>query len=107
MRFKTHNDHPININFTSLQGYIQATRAELISIFGAPKTTGHDSSVTCEWRIEFEDGTIATIYDWRRETPDLHEQYSWHVGGRNRIDQCRVHDVVRAAVGMTVRSAAA
>jgi hypothetical protein len=69
-------------NGTSLQGEIVATYAELCQIFGQPDY-GPDADMdktTCEWTLKFEDGTIATLYDWKtRYTP--RGDYSWHIGG--------------------------
>jgi hypothetical protein len=71
-----------NSNGTSLQGSIVTTYAELVQVFGQPDY-GPDADMdktTCEWALQFEDGTIATIYDWKtRGTP--YGQYDWHIGG--------------------------
>jgi hypothetical protein len=73
---------------TSLQGYITTTRSALVYCFGEPNYTSNEESekVTCEWEIEFEDGTVATVYDWKRYeegTPLAEEIYEWHIGGAN------------------------
>lgn len=73
---------------TSLVAYFDATRREIEAVFGAPSYTCDSESekVTVEWVIEFENGTIATIYDWKRYeegTPALDEEYEWHIGGVN------------------------
>jgi len=70
---------------TSLKGYIETTYEQLESVFGEPMYGPNDTDgdkITCEWLITFQDGTVATIYDWKvDETPfDL---YSWHIGGNN------------------------
>lgn len=68
---------------TWLQGKIVCTYADLLRVFGPPRG-GPDyrngDKVTCEWNIKFEDGTVATIYDWREsQTPKA--LYDWHIGG--------------------------
>jgi hypothetical protein len=72
---------------TSLQGYIRAYYHQLVEVFGEPDMLGGDK-VTAEWCLEFEDGTVATIYDWKEyETPmGLHR---WHIGGKdyNAVDR--------------------
>lgn len=70
---------PKKANGTSLRGYIDATYAQLTEAFGEPSRTFADGKVTCEWILDL-DGTIATIYDWKSDTPYA-EQTSWHVGG--------------------------
>lgn len=84
---------------TSLRGYVRDTREHIESVFGEPMDYGTGGKVTTEWIIEFEDGTVATIYDWKRYeggAPYLEESYEWHIGGAN-------HDAVTAiesALGM-------
>lgn len=70
---------------TCFQGEIHATYAKLVSVFGEPQH-GPDSNdmdkVTCEWVITFNDGTIATIYDWKLDSTPR-DKYGWHIGGTN------------------------
>lgn len=76
----------IEIAGTSLQGYVETTKAELVSVFGDPMNY-EDSKVTIEWGIRFEDGTIATIYDWKRYekgTPKDDELMIYNIGGLNQ-----------------------
>ncbi len=74
-----------NIHGTSYKGIIRAYYHELVEVFGLPDR-GPDNydadKVTCEWNLQFEDGTVATIYDWKEsETPM--GQYDWHIGGKS------------------------
>ena len=80
MKFKTLKENEISkINGTSLQGYIETTFAELKQIFGEP-TSFEGDKTNAEWAIEFNDGTVASIYDYKN--PSLpHERYEWHIGG--------------------------
>lgn len=69
---------------TSLQGYIETTRAELTRVFGKPIEYGEGGKVTIEWGILFDDGTIATIYDWKRYelgSPTDPEVMQFNIGG--------------------------
>ncbi len=73
------------VNGTSYKGIIRAYYHELVEVFGepdhGPNNFEHDK-VTCEWNLQFEDGTVATIYDWKEsETPM--GQYDWHIGGKS------------------------
>ena len=76
------------VHGTYLIGHTTATRREIEAVFGAPDEYGEsdgDGKVTTEWLIRFDDGTVATIYDWKRYedgAPGMDEQYRWHVGGR-------------------------
>lgn len=74
-----------NSNYSSLKGEFPITYAELVEIFGKPKYGPNDSDmdkVTCEWVLTFEDGTIATIYDWKTNRTPMNE-YEWHIGGQS------------------------
>jgi len=79
-----------NASGTSLQGYIRAYYHQLVAVFGEPDLTNGDK-VTAEWCLDFEDGTVATIYDWKEyETPmGLHR---WHIGGKSQEAVDRVTD---------------
>jgi hypothetical protein len=83
---------------TSLIGEVTATRDHLEKVFGKPSVTGGEGDkVTVEWTIAFEDGSIATIYDWKRYeegSPEWDEVYGWHVGGRTP----KAIDLVKSAI---------
>lgn len=78
---------------TSGQGYVfDKTRAEIEAVFGKPtydeqvEEFSGDGKVTVEWAINFADGTVATIYDWKRYelgTPAMDERIDWNVGGNS------------------------
>lgn len=88
MKFKLIKQESGKANFTSLQGYVDMTRDELVAVFGEPHPVEFiDGKITTEWIIEFEDKTIATIYDWKRQglgAPKHDELYEWHIGGHQR-----------------------
>ena len=67
------------------QGYVLTTYDNLVTRFGPPDFVGGDKT-NVEWRLEFEDGTIATIYDWKE--PKIPEgEYEWHIGGFHQSAQ--------------------
>ena len=69
-------------NGTSLCGYVKTTYAELLEKLGEPlRDFSGDGKVTCEWVIDFHDGTVSTIYDWKLSVTPTH-LYNWHIGGR-------------------------
>lgn len=70
-----------DVNMTSLQGYTEAYYHQLVEVFGEPEGSG--DKTTAEWCLQFEDGTVATIYDWKEyETPT--GLYRWHIGGHSQ-----------------------
>jgi hypothetical protein len=79
MKFKVGS--AVSVSATCLQGYVETTYAHLLRILGKPTCMDGDKT-TCEWDIEFHDGTVATVYDWKTDcTPT--GLYNWHVGGNN------------------------
>ena len=84
-----------NRNGTHLQGYVQAYYHQLVEVFGEPE--GGGDKTTAEWALEFEDGTVATIYDWKEyETPM--GLYHWHIGGLNNLAVDRVTSTFKQGV---------
>lgn len=71
--------------YTSLQGEITTTFDRLVEVFGEPDYGPDDmgDKVTCEWCLKFEDGTIATIYDYKVYGLTPRGLYAWHIGGHD------------------------
>jgi hypothetical protein len=81
---------------TSLQGYITASYADLVKVFGEPQnteTSGH-GKIDIEWELEVHDyefNSISplTIYNWKDydggTTAKTQSDYRWHVGGERKI----------------------
>ena len=87
MTYTTHNTTEIDINGTSLQGVLTATYKELCDLFGKP-FDGDGYKVDAEWGVRFEDGTVATIYNWKNgknycgaEGKAVEQIMDWHIGG--------------------------
>lgn len=112
MKFQTHNETEVNIFKTCWTlSTIQATRTALCKAFGAPiDTSGAGDKVNFEWNIQFEDGRVATIYDWKEDPVADDAPVTWHIGANPDENPKEivglVHDVYRAAHGLTCRSAA-
>ena len=84
---------------THLQGRINITYKQLASVFGEPTSELGDNGdkVRMEWCLKFEDGTIATIYDWKEYRP-IEEVTDWHIGGHN----IRAFAYIQEALGWVV-----
>jgi len=83
---------------SSLKGYIKTTFHDLVKCFGEPNHKGDGGyKVSFEWVIKFDDGTYATIYDWKlsqSERSDVRRgvrKYEFHIGGFNSDSVERVH----------------
>lgn len=84
--FLTHNEKEINVSGTSLVGYVNTTYSKLFEKFGEPFDDGYKTDA--EWEIEFSDGKVATIYNWKNgknyngsEGLDIDDITKWHIGG--------------------------
>lgn len=77
-----------SISGTCFMGRIEATEAQLLRTFGPPDELNGDKT-TMEWDLEFDNGVIATIYDYRGDR--------WHVGG---FDPAAV-DMVKESLSVT------
>ena len=103
MDFVTHNDTDIETDFSSLRGHIQTTLANLIDVFGEPIRFGEGDKVTVQWEVQFDNGIVATIYDWKRYelgTPAMNERIDWNIGG----DSFRAVELIAKELGITPRS---
>lgn len=88
MKFKVRNDNVQLLTGTSLQGQMSITYDSLMAVFG-DHLDGHYKS-DAEWILEFEDGTVASIYNWKNgknylgeEGLPLREINDWHIGGKS------------------------
>ena len=79
------------VSGTSLKGHIVTTYAELVEKFGEPERGG--DKTTAQWALNFEDGTIATIYDWKYGETPMHKT-KWNIGGKNSDAVFRVYEVM-------------
>ena len=84
-----------NANMTSLKGEFPITFAELVEIFGSPKygPNADLDKTTCEWALTFEDGTVATIYDYKTDWTPM-GLYEWHIGGHDAEAYTHVVDTI-------------
>jgi hypothetical protein len=105
MNYVTHNQKEgLNLNGTSLIGYIDIEYDKLVSLLGEP-TIGDEYKVDAQWNIEFEDGLIANIYNWRDgknyngdEGLDVTEITDWHIGGHKKDVVDRIHNIFTSEI---------
>lgn len=100
---KFQNNLNVEVDGTCLQGeMVDVSYAMLVEAFGEPTCDGDEYKVQKEWMLQFEDGTVATIYDWkwseayngRGRGKHYTKVTDWHVGGRNRKAVLRVNEVL-------------
>ena len=105
MKFITHNqDDLINSNMTHLQGCITASYTQLVATFGMPMKDGFDDYKSdAQWLVQFKDGTVATIYNWKNgknycgdEGTPTAQIREWHIGGYDGDAVDRVKQALRS-----------
>lgn len=85
----------INTSGTSLVGRLHCSFQEIIDKFGMPNCgPSGDHKTQVEWHIEFEDGVIATIYDYKEGEIPPEQIGRWSVGGRSEIAYSHVLGVM-------------
>ena len=87
MGYQTHNDINIKTSGSSYMGCLKLNYYDILNkLGGSQESDGY--KVDAEWSVEFDDGTVATLYNWkdgrnycRGQGLDLHQIEEWHVGG--------------------------
>ena len=110
MNYITHNDAGANINTTgtSLRGVIPCSYYDLVNAFGKPMKDGFDDYKSdAEWEVEFEDGIVATIYNWKNGKnycgdagQEVWEITQWNIGGHVPDAVANVRQAVKEHEGM-------
>ena len=77
--FITHKQQNINIAGTSYRGRVDCPYDQIVRSFGKPYE-GDGDKTRAEWAIEFDDGTVATIYDYKTNIDPI-KNHDWHIGG--------------------------
>ena len=90
----------VDCDGTSLQGYIEIDFKTLVEVLGKPPSAGDEYKIDAEWPIKFDDGTVATIYNWKdginyngtRGIP-IEDIHNWHIGGKSRVAVDKVKEL--------------
>lgn len=85
-------------DMTSLKCSITTTYAKLVERYGEPcESDGYKSDA--EWIIEWEDGVIGTIYNWKNGKnylgdggEEVEDITDWNIGGHKQIVVKRIRD---------------
>ena len=76
----------VNMNMSSLKGYVTTTYDKLVELFGKPTYSDANpyEKVNAEWTVqaETEEGDYVkfSIYNWKTGSVPT-EEYNWHIGG--------------------------
>ena len=93
MEYKTHNEATVPCIGTSYRGEINTDYDTLVELFGEP-LLGDGYKVQAEWDIIFEDGLVATVYDWKDDLLPLGVT-CWHIGGKDFEAVARVDELIK------------
>lgn len=101
--YRTHNDGTeIDINGTSLQGYINCSYDELVKAFGEPHST-NENKTNAEWDIAIHrgpyDNAVAAIYNatvFIGDSMDVSDITEWHIGGISRHVVDDIKEIIEA-----------
>lgn len=102
MKYSTHNDQSINTQDLRQQGIIHISYDKLVVILGEPNS-GSGEEVDVAWDIEFDDGQVASIHNWKNGANYLAEKglapidiFDWHIDGKSS----EVVDMVKIILGL-------
>ncbi len=81
-----------NVSGTCLQGYVDVSYARLVEVFGPPGRAVSDGyKIDAVWVLEFADGTVATIYNYKDGPNYMGDDGTpvtsirdWHIGGHEK-----------------------
>lgn len=84
------NDESTSVNGTSYLDLFHVDYDQLVSKLGDPGDSFDGYKTDAEWTIEFEDGNVATVYNWKNGKNYCGESglavsriKEWHIGGHN------------------------
>lgn len=88
----------VSPDMTSLKGSITTTYTKLVQRYGEPcESDGYKSDA--EWIIEWEDGLIGTVYNWKNgknylgnSGKEVENITDWNIGGHKEIVVRRIRD---------------
>jgi hypothetical protein len=91
---------------TCLQGYISATRDQLVTVFGQPGDGDGGYKFFFDWAIEIKGnnkaGITAMIYDWKYDQVfPAGEKIEWNIGGYSREAVDAVSAALQSQLGLT------
>jgi len=82
---------------------------QLTELFGKPiENETENTDTRYQWLIEFEDGLLATIYDWKvdyEKNSVWTQPIEWHIGGHDPRVMDRIYKITRVDEQMTFHEA--
>ena len=92
---------PQAVNGTSLKGYITTDYSVLVEAFGPPHSDGDGYKVDAEWMLQFSNGVVARIYNWKdgvnycgEHGLPVEDITEWHIGGKSYLAERTVDEYI-------------
>jgi len=83
---------------TCLQDYIEVSYDKIVEKYGEP-TVGDGYKIDANWVIEWSDGKVGTIYNWKNginylgeDGLETHKIKEWNIGGMDKTVAKRIRD---------------
>jgi hypothetical protein len=83
---------------TSLQDYVSVDYQTIVAKYGPP-TTSDGYKIDAEWIIEWDDGQVGTLYNWKngknylgKNGTPVERIEEWNIGGKNKLVGKRIRD---------------
>lgn len=93
---------PMATNMTHMVGVVYPSYDQLVRLFGPPTSNGDPFKTDAMWDVEFSDGTVATIYNWKNGPafggPPVEQIKTWNVGGHGPKALTRVRSAVTSSI---------
>ncbi len=86
------------ITDTFLQGYVISSYQNLVDLFGEPTVQFDPYKTRANWVVQFEDGVVATVYDYKVHGKPIEEVTEWNVGGKSHVGHDRMMELVYGEV---------
>ena len=92
-KIKRINSSETNISGTCFADSMLASYKDIFDKLGPPCDSFDNYKSDAEWILEFEDGTVATIYNWKNgknylgdDGLEVDQITEWNVGGHSKKD---------------------
>lgn len=73
-------------------GQIDLSFLDIVRKLGPASAKSPDGKVKARWIIKFEDGTIASLYDWKSGT-SIKDLSNWRIGGHSYLAMYYVYQI--------------
>jgi hypothetical protein len=95
------------VSGTSLQGSLAISYSTLVEIFGSEHSEGDGYKVDAEWQLQFSNGVVATIYNYKdgvnycgEDGLPVEDITDWHIGGKSRLAEKTVEQYIEQHVAL-------